>query len=356
MSPLLSLYLDLIRFFAAILVLFDHLGVRPFTQDLVWWRLSAYGAPAVVVFFVLSGYVIAYVTATKENTPSLYFRARISRIYSVVIPALLLTWILDLFGSQLNPEFYEIEKIWFKHPSFEGYLASLFLVNEYAFLGFNGVSPGSNSPYWSLSFEFTYYLLFGIIFYFQSWVRYAVGICLLFAAGWTIFAMMPLWLLGVLAYKIRPLNISKSVLWCAAVFSMVLIAVGVDLSVMSVIPSSANLDLMWGAKPFRREVFYDYYVGILFFVHLTSVKSLLVDVKFDGLRFSGVVRYLGSLTFPLYLLHYPVIAFWSALNIFLIDDSGRLWLGLVFVFSVSVLGVWISEILRKIISKKLIPS
>lgn len=353
MSPLLSLYLDLIRFFAAVLVLFDHIGARPFTQDLVWWRLSAYGAPAVVVFFVLSGYVIAYVTSTKEKTPSLYFKARISRIYSVVIPALLLTLVLDFSGRWINPEFYDIEKVWFKYPTLEGYLASLFLVNEYAIFNFNGVSPGSNSPYWSLSFEFTYYLLFGIIFYFRSWIGYIVGIFLLFVAGSTISAMLPLWLLGVLAYKIQLITTPKSILGLMAFFSIIFIVFGIDFSVIGVIPSSVGLGLMWGAKPFEREIFYDYYIGILFFIHLISVKSLLMNVGFDGLKFSGIVRYLGSLTFPLYLFHYPVIVFWSALNVFSIRDAGRLWFGLILVFCVSILGVWISEVFRKTISKKL---
>ena len=57
-----------------------------------------YGWDAVKVFFVLSGFVIAYVAETKSNSLPLFFRDRLSRLYSVVVPAILVTCIADSLG------------------------------------------------------------------------------------------------------------------------------------------------------------------------------------------------------------------------------------------------------------------
>ena len=63
-----SLYLDIVRFIAAIAVFLDHISSYPFTKNLFWSPLGSYGGIAVIIFFVLSGYVIAYVTSTREKT------------------------------------------------------------------------------------------------------------------------------------------------------------------------------------------------------------------------------------------------------------------------------------------------
>jgi peptidoglycan/LPS O-acetylase OafA/YrhL len=48
------------------------------------------GHHAVIVFFVLSGFVISYTTDRKDRTFGVYVINRLTRLWSVVIPALLL--------------------------------------------------------------------------------------------------------------------------------------------------------------------------------------------------------------------------------------------------------------------------
>ena len=55
------------------------------------------GHSAVVIFFVLSGYVITYVASERETTLRDYALSRCARIYAVAVPTLLLTIVLDLF-------------------------------------------------------------------------------------------------------------------------------------------------------------------------------------------------------------------------------------------------------------------
>jgi peptidoglycan/LPS O-acetylase OafA/YrhL len=68
MDKTTSLYLDVLRFSAAILVLLSHSATF---LDIYLPVLSDFGSEAVAVFFVLSGYVISYVVAKKKIIPHL---------------------------------------------------------------------------------------------------------------------------------------------------------------------------------------------------------------------------------------------------------------------------------------------
>ena len=68
MNRATSLYLDLVRFTAALVVFFGHICGSRFTGGL-FWQVGPYADEAVDVFFVLSGFVIAYVAENRERTP-----------------------------------------------------------------------------------------------------------------------------------------------------------------------------------------------------------------------------------------------------------------------------------------------
>ena len=67
MDRYFSIYLDAIRFCMAFLVFFYHSAFPNFLPWLPWVDV---GHHAVIVFFVLSGLVIAYVSEAKENKAS----------------------------------------------------------------------------------------------------------------------------------------------------------------------------------------------------------------------------------------------------------------------------------------------
>lgn len=125
-----SIYLDLIRFLAALTVFIVHANYDRFTGGLPFFRhVAGLGNDAVMVFFVLSGFVIAYVTSEKENTLRDYFASRFARLYSVAVPALVLTVALDWVGSQVNSSLYA--GWWFQadYPVWR-FVCNLFFVNE----------------------------------------------------------------------------------------------------------------------------------------------------------------------------------------------------------------------------------
>src|SRR3712207_5488997 len=149
-----SIYLDMLRFVSALMVYASHLGSRAIGGGILW-PFNMFGTPAVTVFFVLSGFVIGYVTDAHETNGYDYLVSRAARLYSVVIPTLILTSLLDSIGSSVNPAMYE---------SFHGaaqmsvwrLIASGVFLNE---IWGSSIIPGTNGAYWSLGYEIAYYAL-----------------------------------------------------------------------------------------------------------------------------------------------------------------------------------------------------
>src|SRR3954469_21106348 len=94
MSAALSVYLDLIRFGAALVVVLSHAWLILFPAVPLHWP----GPAAVIVFFVLSGFVIAYVTDGHDRTLADYALNRLSRLGSVGLPALAFGAVVSYFS------------------------------------------------------------------------------------------------------------------------------------------------------------------------------------------------------------------------------------------------------------------
>ncbi len=309
MTEALSLYLDAIRILAALAVLLDHAASGFFADGALWAPLCRYGGAAVDVFFVLSGYVIAHVAATRENTFEKYAIARISRLYSVVAVALPLTYVCDHIGLATNPLYYYSQELFSKPESFMGYLSALFFVNEWRIFDFQGIAPGTNNPYWSLSFEVVYYLVAALLMFSRRAVWIVLAPALLCLAGRTIAAMLPLWLCGFAVYHARlavnvprPLALGLFVASLAPVAAAPLVNWG----------NAAGLYFPWGCLELNRNITQDYVVAAAFSVNLLCARHLLTDAVVAGRIFSRAIRWLGSLTFPLYITHYPLLCVLAA--------------------------------------------
>jgi peptidoglycan/LPS O-acetylase OafA/YrhL len=67
MTQALSLYLDVPRFAAAFTVFLSHYAAGRHSGGL-FWQVGSYGRVAALVFFVLSGFDIAFVSETRGPT------------------------------------------------------------------------------------------------------------------------------------------------------------------------------------------------------------------------------------------------------------------------------------------------
>src|SRR5438105_547317 len=140
----------------------------------LFWQIYPYTHSAVIVFFVLSGYVIAFSAETKDGSLRDYALNRAARVLSVATPALLLTALLDTIGGAINPGFYAhyagLAPPWSDlggNQPLQFIFGQLF-INELWFLH---VPVMTDRPYWSLSYEVWYYIAFGLIFYLRGGQR-----------------------------------------------------------------------------------------------------------------------------------------------------------------------------------------
>lgn len=335
MKKSFSVYLDAIRFAAAFAVVLNHLSLSPITNAVIPKPLAIYGSAAVTIFFLLSGYVISYVTETRERNAIPYSISRISRLYSVVVPALILTLLLDHFGGLLNPAFYLDSRIMPKPSSVAGYVSSFFFVNEYQVFGFHGISPGSNAPYWSLSFEATYYALAGLMLFGKRLWALVGTVAILALAGPTIAVLFPIWIAGFFLCRSTFRISSERMAKFGAYASLIVIAVS---PVAGHFASSDKLGLWlpWGRIAMNRNIVGDYAAAIGFAWHILCVRSL-PDIRILlNDRVARIVRWAGSLTFPLYLIHFPAACFFAAIS----PIVGHPYLHLVYVLATTMLTVF----------------
>jgi peptidoglycan/LPS O-acetylase OafA/YrhL len=151
MAEPLSLYLDVIRLGAATLVFLSHVGLQTVSGGFLW-QLHAYGTVAVVIFFVLSGYVVAFATDRPGVTGKDYFVARLSRMYSVALPAIVLSVLLFQLSAGMLPK--ELVAGWdIGTLSLHVIASALFLNHAWGLW----LEPPLNVPYWSLSYGMAFY-------------------------------------------------------------------------------------------------------------------------------------------------------------------------------------------------------
>ena len=116
--------------------------------------LGQFGQEGVSTFFVISGIVIAFVAHEKEGNFRTHVVARLGRLWSVMVPALILTVVLDIAGRAITPEMYAVSGIqsWrWNLVSLWNFFGSLFFLNQ---VSFASADPGTNGPFWFLCFEF----------------------------------------------------------------------------------------------------------------------------------------------------------------------------------------------------------
>lgn len=303
MTPVLSVHLDAVRFLAAFVVFIGHVSGQRLTGGLLW-QFGPYASQAVMVFFVLSGFVIAHVTARPGGTGFGYGVARAARVYSVAIPALAATFLLDLVGSAVNPALYQP---WWGYAGDDPLWRYATAATFTGQLWWLGTTVGSNLPYWSLQYEVWYYLIFGLAIFGGPW-RILLAAAAMLIAGPPILALLPIWLLGVLAYRVcvtRPLGPRAGRL---AAFGAVAGWVCYELAVARLGRPSGGAWLM------RPEIVQDYIVASLFALHVVGMHGWTRGMRTLPERLAAPVRWIAGATFTLYLLHVPVAQFIAAVS------------------------------------------
>jgi peptidoglycan/LPS O-acetylase OafA/YrhL len=309
--------LDLIRALAAGAVCISHLRNLMFVDyrssigiglaGRAFYFISNYGHTAVIVFFVLSGYfvggsVLRQVEAGTWNWQR-YLTERMSRLWIVLIPALLLTLFWDRMGIALvgGPFYLGTEGNFDQQINVASHLGQVMLLCNLAFLQtLTCGTYGSNGPLWSLANEFWYYLWFPACY---ALLRQRRGFRA-FAAGALALGTMitfplllsgfGLWLLGVVLVwleKRYPARSARTGLPWYTIASGAAFLVALVLSRWFV---SNN----------------DWIVGVPCFVFLRCI--LWENVRLRPAPLSRIAILFSGFSYSLYLTHFSFILFVAA--------------------------------------------
>ena len=298
MNQYQSLYLDILRVFAAQLVVIGH-SISFFYAGSKYHFLQE---ASVLVFFILSGLVISYSVKIKRSRDDSYnfkefFIERFSRIYSGLIPSLILILLIDLihiyyFSFPYNTKYN------FDISSFVG---NLFMLQNYPYLhNIISIGPfGSGRPLWSLSIEWWFYMAYGIItfyFYKQFLVNKIVYLLILltvpiyYILGGTGNGLSLYWLMGgvimVLSFNNNIVINHKSSIF----FSLLFLILGI----------------IWiYEKSLAYHPVFAFILGVFIFFSL----NLLAQIKFniDISKFKKIVHFFAAYSLTLYLIHYSVL-------------------------------------------------
>lgn len=162
-----SLVLDLIRGVSAQMVVIGHLlsflKIYPNSNTLNPLYIQNVG---VVIFFILSGFLISYSLLNKlrnqQYTFKEYFIERFSRIYSGFIPSLFLILLIDFINVKINMSDYTHGEAF----NLITFLGNLLMLQDFPFSNFI-TSFGSGRVLWTLAIEWWLYLFFGYLLLFK---------------------------------------------------------------------------------------------------------------------------------------------------------------------------------------------
>lgn len=285
--------LDLLRLVAVVAVIFYHYGFwGPESHGVAQVAIPSlakgaqYGFLGVPIFFIISGFVIAY--SAEGRTASGFAIARISRIYPTFLLCMTLTFlVLMLFGG---PHYAATVREW---------LANLCIAAPA--LG----QPYMDGVYWSLVIEVAFYAWVAVFIAFGLFPRrmdviILVWLGLTFANELTIDAPIfekvfladdsGFFAVGLLIYAFYRGRRD------AALYALMVLSVGT--SVFQAVHKLGRLSLHGGST-------FEQWVVVA--ICLASIALVVLAINIRRLPLSAhLVAGLGGMTYPLYLLHMQI--------------------------------------------------
>jgi peptidoglycan/LPS O-acetylase OafA/YrhL len=300
-------HLDAMRGISALIVVFDHMRGSffvPYTQAgsgrlVRFIYIDHYVARAAVIFFfALSGYLVGTSVLKSSGAGrwswSNYLLNRLTRLWMVLVPALLLALAIDGIGHsvpRLAPLFAEVAAL----DTPRAFFGTLFFVQNI----YSDVF-GSLGSAWSLAYEFWYYILFPIAVLafvnkgMRRWLYGLLFVAVVVFSGKSIFLLFPVWLAGVVAGTVAarvPLH--------SALIRRGLFLVSFGVVVGAILLTAAHR---------ASELTGDYIMGLgamgLIWCALSSAPA--------GGTYAKAAIFLSEISYTLYLTHQPMLLLFSA--------------------------------------------
>lgn len=335
--------LDVLRGLAALYVLIGHArwllwegytegyklhpeAYTSFDKILVYvFSIFSFGHEAVMLFFVLSGFVIhysSYNSFLRSGDFSIreYFYKRLKRIYPPFLFALLLTWIIDATGRSFGYTIYSgatyfpvMNASIHSDLSWETLLVNLCMIQTM-------YKPvwGSNGPLWSLMYECWFYVLYIPIFFINK--RYPLPAAYLTGS---IFLVS----LFVTTYEYRWVTVIHYFFaWYLGV-----LAADCYMGRVNGIKNRGFLTVYICAVFVSATYITDYLYMRDFYIAACLVVVLYVALKFyTSLKWLYILQPLSNFSYTLYIIHFPILIFLSGWLQHRLDGALPMHFGYVF--------------------------
>lgn len=275
---------------------------------MAFYFVTGFGHQAVMIFFVLSGYWIAKTVERRNDGSgfawSYYGIDRLSRLWIVLIPALLLGGLLDGIGQHetMAPLYLGIQGTNSLTYDVAPRLTLSNLAGSIAFTQTLLVYPfGSNGPLWSLANEFWYYVWYPPLYQLLNRQKPALSMSLIALVTMLAFRqLLPgfvCWLFGALVFYGARTTVASLVTrsWTNA----------------ALVTASV---IFWGVLGLSRTVLTDSFVQD---VSVSGCFALLLFVVIRTKKtyphwLGPLCRYGAGSSYSLYVLHFPLVIFLAA--------------------------------------------
>lgn len=282
--------LDALRLLAALAVVLFHFGFRGLTLGLTDVSLPAYepvlkyGYLGVQLFFVISGFVIAY--SAEGRTPLQFGIARFARIYPTFVLCMTITFlVVVLFGA---PRLQATPGQW---------VANLLIKPE--LIG----KQSLDGSYWSIFYEVVFYAW---VFVFMAAGRFKRANYPAIVIGWLLISVVDRATISssVLRYLLLT---DQSAFFCAGLLLYAAFRDGYDRKILALLALCTAVAIFqslqlaqWNRENYRVS-YSDLAVAL---ACVTIIATVAAAIRFPRLPLpSGLMLAIGGLTYPLYLLH-----------------------------------------------------
>lgn len=302
LSPRLVRALDFLRALSALYVIVHHLSIhRGWIHDPRFGIFFKFGQEAVIVFFLLSGFVIFASENLRALTPKGYYIRRLRRLYPVLILSMFVSTIVLVDNGTFSKLF-----------NWSELFGTLVGLQDIDFLkpGVIVVPYAGNTPLWSLSYEMFFYAIFPFVL--KSWhqnpgaTTHVIGfVCcacyILYVVApnhwYLVLAYFLIWWSGAMAANaylngnVNFKQIGATLPWLAVLTMISIIAV----------PLVGRVNLYdYPILPVRHFAFATIALGVM----CNSIgHSLIHHIGFP----SRIVTYFATISYGLYIMHYPLL-------------------------------------------------
>jgi peptidoglycan/LPS O-acetylase OafA/YrhL len=344
-------YLHIIRGFAAFFVLLAHakwpfwIGGTAFLKQTSFWELSVLdkaglafallssnGTAMVIIFYVLSGFIIAHSFSKNKWSYKQFIINRSLRIYIPYIASALIAGLLLVISYRLAAVLFESPVKDYHQRVMIAYSSGLNLTNfikTFFFFKTERVNYfGFNYVYWSLLYEMIFYLVFPLLLKYLKYIFVATLVIYPVHIFYQPLPEIDYWYLylteylfyflsGIYLYRFvisGKLDFYKGSVWLKKYVLLVLILLSFF---------SAEL------------IGFSSYKSISFLAATVMSLSWMIYLLLYGVKngfFTRVFMFLGKISYSLYLIHVPLLLFFYSLvfYFFSIDSYSSPWVYLFF--------------------------